>query len=93
MITIIASLNFNNKEMNNRHSFKKLNLSFNLLDYISIPEELGTKYLDVNLEKLYLSNHRFNTDNLNILFNFINNIKNIKVLDLSQTVFDNKSIT
>lgn len=92
MITLITSLNFNNREMNNRHSFKKLNLSCNLLDYISIPEELGTKYLDVNLEKLCLSNHRFNTDNLNILFNFINNIKNIKVLDLSQTVFNNKSI-
>ena len=92
MITLISTLDFVNKENQNKCSLRRLNLSGNLLDYVPFPKRLGTNFLNVNLEKLCLSNHSFNIDDLNILFNFINNIKTIKILDLSKTVFDNVSL-
>ena len=90
MILLISTLDFVYKEIKNINSFKKLNLSGNLLDYENIPKTLGTDFVNLNLEKLNLSNHSFSLENLNTLFDFINNIKNIKVLDLSKTVFDQK---
>jgi hypothetical protein len=90
MILLISTLDFVYKEIKNINSFKKLNLSGNLLDYVNIPKTLGTDFVNLNLEKLNLSNHSFSLENLNTLFDFINNIKNIKVLDLSKTVFDQK---
>ena len=92
MITLISTLDYINKEGKNKTSIRKVNLSGNLLDYVPIPKRLGTNFLNVSLEKLCLSNHSFNINDLNILFNFINNIKNLLILDLSKTVFDNVSL-
>ena len=89
MLTLISTIEYINKENKNSCSLKKLNLAGNLIDNTHIPNRLGTDFLNVNLEKLNLSNHSFSEDDLNILFNFINNIKNIKILDLSKTVFNN----
>ena len=77
MITLISTLDYVNKEINNINSLKNLNLSGNLLDYVNIPKSL-TNFNEVYLEKLNLSNHSFNVDNLNTLFDFINNNKYIK---------------
>ena len=92
MMTLMSALDYKNKQDKNSLSLKRLNLSGNLLDYVPIPKRLGTNFLNVNLEKLCLSNHCFNINDLNILFNFINNIKTLKILDLSKTVFDNVSL-
>ena len=92
MMTLISVLDYKNKQDKNSFSLKRLNLSGNLLDYVPMPKRLGTGFLNVKLEKLCLSNHCFNINDLNILFNFINNIKSIKILDLSKTVFDNVSL-
>ena len=92
MMTLMSVLDYKNKQDKNSSSLRRLNLSGNLLDYVPIPKRLGTNFLDVKLEKLCLSNHCFNISDLNILFNFINNIKTIKILDLSKTVFDNVSL-
>ena len=67
-------------------------LSGILLDYVQIPKRLGTDFLNVNLEKLNLRNHSFIINDINTLFDFINNIRNLKILDLSKTVFDNMSL-
>ena len=92
MMTLMNVLDYKNKQDKNSLSLKRLNLSGNLLDYVPIPKRLGTNFLNIKLEKLCLSNHCFNINDLNILFNFINNIKTIKILDLSKTVFDNVSL-
>ena len=92
MMTLMNVLDYKNKQDKNSLSLKRLNLSGNLLDYVPIPKRLGTNFLNIKLEKLCLSNHCFNISDLNILFNFINNIKTIKILDLSKTVFDNVSL-
>ena len=92
MLSLISTLDYINKENKNMNVLKRLNLSGNLLDYVPIPKRLGINFLNIKLEKLNLSNHSFNINDLNILFNFINNIKNIKILDLSKTVFDNVSL-
>ena len=92
MITLISILDYKSKQDENSLSLKRLNLSGNLLDYVPIPKRLGINFINVKLEKLCLSNHCFNINDLNILFNFINNIKTIKILDLSKTVFDNVSL-
>ena len=92
MLTLISTLNFINKENKKIYVLKRLNLSGNLLDYSPIPNRLGTDFLNVNLEKLSLSHHSFSTNDLNIIFDFINNIKNIKILDLSNTIFENVSL-
>ena len=92
MMTLMTVLDYKNKQDKNSLSIKRLNLSGNLLDYVPIPERLGTNFLNIKLEKLCLSNHCFNINDLNILFNFINNIKTLKILDLSKTVFDNVSL-
>ena len=92
MFTLIATLNYINANNKDICPLKRLNLSSNLLDYIRIPKRLGTNFLNIKLEKLSLSDHSFKINDLNILFNFINNIKNIQILDLSKTVFDNESL-
>ena len=92
MLSLISTIEYINKENKKSCTLKKLNLAGNLLDYDHIPERLGTDFLNINLEKLNLRNHSFSENDLNILFNFINNIKNIKILDLSKTVFDDKSL-
>ena len=91
MIALVSTLEKINK-INNDYSFNKLNLSGNLLDLVPIPKRLGNHFLNVKIEKLCLGNHSFNINDLNILLNFINNIQNIKVLDLSKIVFDNVSL-
>ena len=91
MIALVSTLEKINKT-NNDYSFNKLNLSGNLLDLVPIPKRLGNRFLNVKIEKLCLGNHSFNINDLNILLNFINNIQNIKVLDLSKIVFDNVSL-
>ena len=92
MLTLISTLDKINRTNNNSHSLTKLNLSGNLLDLLPIPKRLETYFSNVRIEKLCLGNHSFNISDLNILLNFINNIKNITVLDLSKIVFDNVSL-
>ena len=92
MLTLISTIDKINKINNNNYSFKKINLSGNLLDLVPIPKRLGTHFLNVRIEKLCLGNHSFNINDLNILLNFINNIQNITVLDLSKIVFDNVTL-
>ena len=92
MLSLISTIEYINKENKKSCTLKKLNLAGNLLDYYHIPERLCTDFLNVNLEKLNLRNHSFSENDLNILFNFINNIKNIIILDLSKTVFDDKTL-
>ena len=91
MITLVSTFEKINK-VNKDYSLSKLNLSGNLLDLVPIPKRLGNHFLNVKIEKLCLGNHSFNINDLNILLNFINNIQNIKVLDLSKIVFDNVSL-
>ncbi len=92
MITLLSTIEKINKENNNNYSLNKLNLSGNLLDFGSIPKRLGTEFLYIRIEKLFLGKHSYNIDDLNILLSFINNIQNITVLDLSKTVLDNRTI-
>ena len=101
MITLISTLDKINKMKNNNdnndaqinyYSLKELNLSGNLLDLVSIPKRLGVHFLNVKIEQLFLGNHSFNIDDLNILMNFVNNIKNITLLDLSKIAFENVSL-
>ena len=92
MLTLISTLNYINKENKNSSTLKKLNLSGNLLDYEPIPNRLGQDFLNVGLEKLSLRNHSFSNNDLNILFNFINNIENLQILDLSKTIYDIASL-
>jgi hypothetical protein len=92
LITFLSTLENINKINNNTYSFGKLNLSGNLLDLVPIPKRLGTNFLNVRIKKLCLGNHSFNINDLNILLDFINNIQNISILDLSQIVFDNVSL-
>ena len=99
MITLISTLDKINKMKSNSnnteikyYSLKELNLSGNLLDLVEIPKRLGIHFLNVKIEQLYLGNHSFNIDDLDILMNFINNIKNIYLLDLSKISFDNVSL-
>ena len=96
MITLISTLDKINKKNNNNkeqeYSLNELNLAGNLLDLVPIPKRLGIHFLNVRIEQLYLGNHSFNIDDLNILMNFINNIKNIALLDLSKIGFDNVSL-
>ena len=99
MITLISTLDKINKMKSNSnnteikyYSLKELNLSGNLLDLVEIPKRLGIHFLNVKIEQLYLGNHSFNIDDLDILMNFINNIKNINLLDLSKISFDNVSL-
>lgn len=87
MITLISTLNNINKNNNKAYVLKKLNLSKNLLDYIRLPKRLGTDFLFIHIEKLSLRNHTFHIDDLQILFDFINNIKDLKCLDLSKNIF------
>lgn len=91
LITLVSTFEKINK-INNSYSLNKLNISGNLLDLVPIPKRLGTHFLNVRIEKLCLGNHCFNINDLNILLNFINNIQNITVLDLSKVVFDNVSL-
>ena len=92
LITFFSTLEKINKLNNNNYSFEKLNLSGNLLDLVPIPKRLGTKFLNVRLKIICLGNHSFNINDLNILLDFINNIQNISILDLSKIVFDNVSL-
>ena len=92
MLTLISTLDKINRTNNTNHSLTKLNLSGNLLDLLPIPKRLETYFSNVRIEKLCLGNHSFNISDLNILLNFINNIKNITVLDMSKIVFDNVSL-
>ena len=92
LITFFSTLEKINKLNNNNYSFEKLNLSGNLLDLVPIPKRLGTKFLNVRIKKICLGNHSFNINDLNILLDFINNIQNISILDLSKIVFDNVSL-
>ena len=92
LITLFSTLEKINKLNNNNYSFEKLNLSGNLLDLVPIPKRLGTKFLNVRIKQLCLGNHSFNINDLIILFDFINNIQNISILDLSKIVFDNVSL-
>ena len=92
LITFLTTLEKINKINNNNFSFEKLNLSGNLLDLVPIPKRLGTNFLNVRIKKLCLGNHSFNINDLNILLDFINNIQNINILDLSKIVFDNVSL-
>jgi hypothetical protein len=92
LITFLSTLENINKINNNNYSFGKLNLSGNLLDLVPIPKRLGTNFLNVRIKKLCLGNHSFNINDLNILLDFINNIQNISILDLSKIVFDNVSL-
>ena len=94
MITLISTLDKINKNLNekNYYSLNELNLSGNLLDLVPIPKRLGINFLNVRIENFALGNHSFNIDDLNILMNFINNIKNITILDLSKIGFDNISL-
>lgn len=57
-----------------------------------LPKRLGIHFLNVGIENLALGNHSFNIEDLNILMDFINNIKNIITLDLSKIGFDNISL-
>ena len=57
-----------------------------------LPKRLGIHFLNVRIENLALGNHSFNIEDLNILMDFINNIKNIITLDLSKIGFDNISL-
>ena len=94
MITLISTLDklnkYNKKESS--YSLNELDLSGNLLDLVPIPKRLGIHFLNVKIENLSLGNHSFNIEDLNILMNFINNIKNIIMLDLSKIGFDNVSL-
>jgi len=99
MMTLLSTIEKINKvnkgeksNNNNKFILKKLNLSGNLLDLVPIPKRLGRQFLNIYVEKLCLGNHSFNINVLNILFNFINNIHNIIILDLSKIVFDNVSL-
>jgi hypothetical protein len=95
MITLISTLDKINKKINkeeNYYSLHNLDFSGNLLDLVPIPKRLGIHFLNVRIEQLALGNHSFNIDDLNILMNFINNIKNITSLDLSKIGFDNYSL-
>ena len=95
MITLISTLDKINKKINkeeNYYSLHNLDFSGNLLDLVPIPKRLGIHFLNVRIEQLALGNHSFNIDDLNILMNFINNIKNITLLDLSKIGFDNYSL-
>ena len=91
MTTLLSTLETINKS-NNNFSLKKLNLSGNLLDLVPIPKRIGTKFLNIKIEKLCLGSHSFNINDLNILLNFINNIQNMFILDLSKIIFDNVSL-
>ena len=92
MITFITTLENINKINNKNYLLEKLNLSGNLLDLVPIPKRLGSRFLNVRIEKLCIGNHSFNINDLNILLDFINNIQNITILDLSKIVFDNVSL-
>ena len=92
MITLISTIDKINKKNNNNYSLENLNLAGNLLDLVPIPKRLGIHFLNVQIKELSLGSHSFNMDDLNILMNFINNIKNITVLDLSKIGFDNVSL-
>ena len=95
MITFISTLdkiNKNNLKEKNFYSLNELNLSGNLLDLVPLPKRLGIHFLNVGIENLALGNHSFNIEDLNILMDFINNIKNIITLDLSKIGFDNISL-
>ena len=94
MITLISTLDKINKKnpKENIYSLHELDLSGNLLDLVPIPKRLGIHFLNVKIENLSLGNHSFNINDLNILMNFINNIKNINTLDLSKIGFDNVSL-
>ena len=92
MITLVSTLDKINKKNNNIYSLENLNLAGNLLDLVPIPKRLGIHFLNVQIKELSLGSHSFNIDDLNILINFINNIKNITVLDLSKIGFDNVSL-
>ena len=91
-ITLISTLDKINTKNKEGSTLKKLNLSGNLLDLVSIPKRLGTDFYNVNLYKISLSNHSFTINDLNVLLDFINNIKCINVLDLSKINFDNVSL-
>ena len=91
MITILSTIEKLNKLGKENYSLKKLNLSGNLLDLVPIPKRL-TKFLYILIEKLCLGSHSFNINDLNILLDFINNIQNINILDLSKIVFDNVTL-
>ena len=92
MITFLSSLEKINKSNKNICLLKKLNLSGNLLDLVPIPKRLGTHFLNIHIEKFCIGNHSFNINDLNILLNFINNLKNINILDFSKIAFDNVSL-
>ena len=92
MIALVSTIDKINKENNNNYSLNKVNLSGNLLDLVPIPKRLEGEFLHVRIEKLCLGNHSYNINDLIILLNFINNIQNITVLDMSKTVVDNVSI-
>ena len=94
MITLIATLDKINKNLKekNYYSLNELDLSGNLLDLVPLPKRLGINFLNVKIENFALGNHSFNIDDLNILMNFINNIENIIILDLSKIGFDNISL-
>ena len=91
MTTLLSTLEKIN-QTNNNYSLKKLNLSGNLLDLVPLPKRVGTHFLNIKIEKLCVGNHSFNINDLNILLNFINNIQNITILDLSKIAFDNVSL-
>ena len=94
MITLISTLDKLNKQnqKENIYSLNELDLSGNLLDLVPIPKRLGIHFLNVKVENLSLGNHSFNIEDLDILMNFINNIKNISMLDLSKIGFDYVSL-
>ena len=92
MITFLSNLEkINNTNNKNLCLLKKLNLSGNLLDFVPIPKRLAY-FLNIHIEKFCIGNHSFNISDLNILLNFINNLKNISILDLSRIALDNHSL-
>ena len=92
MITFLSNLEkINNPNNKNLCLLKKLNLSGNLLDFVPIPKRLAY-FLNIHIEKFCIGNHSFNISDLNILLNFINNLKNISILDLSRIALDNHSL-
>ena len=92
MITFLSNLEkINNSNNNNLCLLKKLNLSGNLLDFVPIPKRLAY-FLNIHIEKFCIGNHSFNISDLNILLNFINNLKNISILNLSRIALDNHSL-
>ena len=92
MITFLSNLEkINDTNNKNLCLLKKLNLSGNLLDFVPIPKRLAY-FLNIHIEKFCIGNHSFNISDLNILLNFINNLKNISILDLSRIALDNHSL-